>query len=272
MEGWIKIYRKIMNWEWFDVPEMVALWVHLLINANLEAKVWHGIDIPRGSFVTSRKALAEESGLSEQQIRTCLARMTETNEITIKSTNKYTLVTINNFDNYQPRKEDIQPAEQPTVQPTINQQSTTTKEYKNIITDTNSAPARENSAPESWRFISSVRRFSLNNNPDLIADFKRDLFRGEVEALAVEVGMTEREREKFISWWTEHDPGKERIRAEFEAVFNVRDRMRTWMDRNQPKVVQTAQKSRMDQFESNMKYIHDFYNGNQQSTTAPDEQ
>ena len=272
MEGWIKIYRKIMNWEWFDVPEMVALWVHLLINANLEEKVWHGINIPRGSFVTSRKALAEESGLSEQQVRTCLSRMTETNEITTKATNKYTLITINNFDNYQPRKEDIQPAEQPTTQPTINQQSTTTKEYKNIITDTNSAPARDDSAPETWRFISSVRRFSLNNNPDLIADFKRDLFRGEVEALAVEVGMTARDREKFISWWTEHDPGKEMIRAEFEAVFNVRDRMKTWMDRNQPKAAQAGQKSRMDQMEDNMKFINAYFDAKQPSTTAPDEQ
>ena len=272
MEGWIKIYRKIMNWEWFDVPEMVALWVHLLINANLEEKVWHGINIPRGSFVTSRKALAEESGLTEQNVRTCLSRLISTNEITIKSTNKYTMVTINNFDNYQPRKEDYQPAEQPTIQQSTNQQLTTTKEYKNIdITDTN-APARDSSSAGSWRFVTSVQRFALHNNPDKIAEFKRDLFRREVEVYAVEVGMPARDQEKFVSWWTEHDPGKEKIRAEFENVFNIPDRMRTWMDRNTTRGTQPAQKSRMDSLQDDMNFIHEFFNGKQQSTAAPDEQ
>ena len=29
--GWIKIYRSLLYWEWADVPEMVALWVRLII-------------------------------------------------------------------------------------------------------------------------------------------------------------------------------------------------------------------------------------------------
>ena len=272
MESWIKLYMKLKNWEWYDVPEMVALWVHLLLNANLEEKVWRGITIPRGSFITSRKALSEESGLSEQEVRTCISRLVSTNEITINPTNRFTIITINNFDSYQPKKDSGQPTEQPTNQPAINQQSTTTIEYKNIITDTQDTPAREDSAAGSWRFVSSVQRFALHNNPDEIAEFKRGLFRREVEVYAVEVGMPAREQEKFVSWWTEHDPGKEKIRAEFEAVFNVPDRMKTWMDRNTTRGAQPAQKSRMDQFEDNMKFINDFFDGKQSSTAAPDEQ
>ena len=36
--GWIKIHRKLLEWEWADDPNMVALWIHLLLNANLTDK------------------------------------------------------------------------------------------------------------------------------------------------------------------------------------------------------------------------------------------
>ena len=41
--GWIKIYRSLLYWEWADVPEMVALWVRLIIRATHEVTQWHGI-------------------------------------------------------------------------------------------------------------------------------------------------------------------------------------------------------------------------------------
>lgn len=275
MEGWIKIYRKITDWQWFDVPEMVALWVHLLINANLEEREWRGVTIPRGSLVTSRKALAEESGLSEQQVRTCLSRLISTNEITIESTNKFTIITITNFDSYQPRKEDNQPAQQPTTQPTINQQSTTTKEYKNNNITLPNAPAREETATDSWRFISSARRWFFGGDADRIAEYKRQMFAKEVEECAVEVGMPAQQQDAFIRWWTEHTPGNENIRADYEAVFNTADRMRVWMDRNAPKAGSAApkpQKSRMDQMEDNLKFINAFFDGKQSNTAAADDQ
>ena len=40
--GWIKIYRSLLYWEWADVPEMVALWVRLIIRFYFEAdrEIW----------------------------------------------------------------------------------------------------------------------------------------------------------------------------------------------------------------------------------------
>ena len=269
MEGWIKIHRSIEEWEWASNPLMYYFWVRLLVKVNYEDKEWQGEIVKRGSMVTSLSKLAAEFHLSVKQVRVFLDRLKKGKQVDIITARKWTKIIICKYDDYQVlghnegQKDGTQRA----------RRRATTKEDKNInnISGQN-APARENSAPESWRFISSVRRFSLNNNPDLIADFKRDLFRGEVEALAVEVGMTARDREKFISWWTEHDPGKEMIRAEFEAVFNVRDRMRIWMDRNQPKAAQAGPKSRMDQMEDNMKFINAYFDGKQPSATAPDEQ
>ncbi|MCQ2105905.1 MAG: hypothetical protein MJZ26_08945 [Fibrobacter sp.] len=139
MEGWIKLHRGLLDWEWADKPEMVALFVHLLCMANTEDHEWHGTMVERGQIVTGRKELSKKTGISEQTIRTCINRLKSTNTITIKATNKYSIITICNFDKYQlADKADNQTANQQTNQqltnnqPTTNQQLTTLKEYKNI--------------------------------------------------------------------------------------------------------------------------------------------
>ena len=53
--GWIKIYRSLLYWEWADVPEMVALWVRLIIRATHEDTQWHGVTISRGHINTDHR-------------------------------------------------------------------------------------------------------------------------------------------------------------------------------------------------------------------------
>lgn len=271
-EGWVKLYRKFLDWEWHTSPETVSLLLHLILMANHEDKKWEGITIKRGQLVTTRDNLSETTGLSVQTIRTCINRLKSTNEITSTSTNKYTIITISNYDRYQAREDCNQPALQPALQPTTNQQLTNNnKNVRNILYSTQeNAPAY---AREDWRFISSVRRSVLGNDPDKIAEYKKEIFRKEVSALAEKVGMDRQQQEDFVSWWTERSPGQEKIRAEFEVAFDMESRMRSWMKREKPRSrqVTTQPKSRMDQFEENMKFINDFFDG-QYTTSNPDEQ
>jgi len=119
--GYIRLWRKLNDWEWISDPNVVLVFIHLLLDINFKDKKWHGIDIPRGSVLVGRKSLAKKVGLSEQSIRTALTKLKSTNEITIKSTNKYSLISINNYNLYQ------QTTNKTTDnQPAINQQSTTT--------------------------------------------------------------------------------------------------------------------------------------------------
>ena len=69
---WIKLHTKLLDWEWASCPETIALWIHILLRANYETKRWQGVEIPRGSLVTSLSKLALETGLSVSQIRTNL--------------------------------------------------------------------------------------------------------------------------------------------------------------------------------------------------------
>lgn len=98
--GYIKLDRAIENWRYKTKPNYVALWVELLLRANHSAKKWNDIVIERGQFVTSYESLQKGTGLSLQQIRTIFNKLKE-EEITIKTTNKYSLITIVNYDKYQ---------------------------------------------------------------------------------------------------------------------------------------------------------------------------
>lgn len=101
MSGWIKLHRDLVEWEWHNKPEMVALWVFLLLKANHQAQKWHGVNVDRGQVLTGLHRLNEQTGISIQTIRTCLNRLKSTGEITIKSTSRFSLITINKYDTYQ---------------------------------------------------------------------------------------------------------------------------------------------------------------------------
>lgn len=137
MEGWVKIHRGMLDWEWYGDTNVVRLFFHLLLKANYEEKRWQGNIVGRGQLVTGRVELAEQTGLTEQQVRTALSKLKSTGEITIKTTNKYSVITICNYARYQDTEQQCQPTEQPTnnqqttnKQPTNNQQITTTQEIK----------------------------------------------------------------------------------------------------------------------------------------------
>ena len=139
MASWIKIFRELLQWEWFEKAEMVQLFIYLLLKASCEDKQWQGITVKRGQLVTSNGSMRRDLKLSEQQIRTCIKRLISTGEITYQSTNRYVIITICNYDKYQENKsvanEPIN--EQANTIPTdeqraINGQTTTSKEIKNI--------------------------------------------------------------------------------------------------------------------------------------------
>lgn len=140
MAGWIKIYNKFLQWEWFDIAEMVQLFLYLLLNANYKDVVWRGIVVKRGQLITSRDKIGKDLRLAERKVRTCISRLKSTGEISIKTTNKYSIVTICKYDDYQNEDNIKRPAERPTERPSNDRQTTgqttgqttTSTEYKNI--------------------------------------------------------------------------------------------------------------------------------------------
>lgn len=133
MEGWIKIHRKILDWEWYEDANILGLWIHLLLKANWEDKKWKGIVIPRGSLVTSRQHLAEETNLSEQQIRKILKLLENNQQITIKTTNKYTLISIVKYNIYQLNENENNQQNNQQINQQITNKEPQLKNNKNIF-------------------------------------------------------------------------------------------------------------------------------------------
>lgn len=101
MCGWIKIYRSLLNWEWFQKPEMVQLFVYLLLKASVEDRKWQGIAVSRGQLVTSIATICRDLSLSTKKVRNCLEHLKNTQAISIKTTNKFSVITICNYATYQ---------------------------------------------------------------------------------------------------------------------------------------------------------------------------
>lgn len=129
MDGWIKLHRKMLEWEWYNDNNTKIVFLHLLLTVNHKEKMWQGISIKRGQKITSIKHLAEETNLTVRQIRTALDKLKSTNEITIKTTNKYSLVTIEKYSNYQSTENENDKQDDKQK----NNQTTTNKNEKNIL-------------------------------------------------------------------------------------------------------------------------------------------
>ena len=99
--GYIKLHRKLLDWGWYKDPNTKAVFLHLLLTANFTESEYMGVKIYPGQTVIGCKALAKALGMSEQNIRTALTHLKSTNEITIKVTNKFSVVTIVGWEKYQ---------------------------------------------------------------------------------------------------------------------------------------------------------------------------
>jgi len=128
---WVKLYDNILRWEWFTDSKMVHFFIYLLVKASYNETRHKGTDIVPGQLPFGRDAASRETGLSVQNIRTCVKRLKSTNEITIETSSKGSIITIVRWKEYQGITSNLT-----NKQPTSNQQVTTTKkerkkEYKN---------------------------------------------------------------------------------------------------------------------------------------------
>ncbi len=139
-EGFIKIHRKILKWEWYEDVNVVKLFLHCLILANHKPKSWKGIAIERGEFITSLGNLAKGSGLSVRQVRTALGKLKATNEVTSEATNNFTLIKVNEYNTYHEKgKKSDMPNDNQSAneRQTNDKRAATTKNVKNVKNDKN---------------------------------------------------------------------------------------------------------------------------------------
>lgn len=223
--GWIKLHRKILDWEWFTSPSTLQLFIYLLLRANKEDKKWRGILIKRGQLVTSVATISEETKLSTQQVRTSLNRLKSTNEITSKTTNRFTLVTVCKYESYQLYDEAEQQTKQQALQQTNNKQITNKqqqlKNNKNI----------RNNKKES--ILTNVRIDEKATDAPVVAttttddmELRKEKFYQSLVPYVAKYGKDM--VRAFYDYWTEKTYGGRKMRFEKQQAFEISKRLATW--------------------------------------------
>ena len=132
LNGFVKLHRKMIEWGWYSDCVVKDVFLHILMVAAFKPGQYRGHDIQPGQAIIGRKKMAEELGFSEQQVRTALKKLESTGEISLFSTNKFTIATVENWAFYQ--GDESEGNQQVTNnQPTNNQQVTNNQPHlKNV--------------------------------------------------------------------------------------------------------------------------------------------
>lgn len=127
---YIKVFRRMLKWEWYTDTNTKVLFLHCLLKANWRDTKWRGRVVRRGEFITSLPSLSKETGLTVQEVRTALNHLKSTGELTDKTYSKFRVITINSYDEYQTINR------QSNRQSTGNQQATNRQVTADIINST----------------------------------------------------------------------------------------------------------------------------------------
>ncbi len=205
MEGWVKIHRQLMNWRWWDSDKHLRLFITLLIKANHSETQWRKTTIKPGSLLTGRKQLSKWSGLSERQIRTILRDFEATSEVTIKTTSKFSIITLLNWHMYQDQ-EKARPGKRPGKRPTSDQQVTTSKnvkEWKEVYGTCGDLLSFLDPEIQTW--VSKVTKPTVKR---WLSKYGQEVLQSEIEkAYDWDSGLPTSKRKKkigqFVSNWLE---------------------------------------------------------------------
>ena len=150
-EGFIKLYRKMLEWGWYDDGPTKDVFIHLLLIASYEDKAYRGIALERGQVVATVAEISKQTGLSRQQIRTAISKLISTSEVTTSKDGKYTVFTVKNYADYQAANQNSNQRatnEQPLSNHFSNTEKVRSKEYTPY-----NPPQGDKSVPVSKRFV-----------------------------------------------------------------------------------------------------------------------
>ena len=142
--GYIKLWRKSFDSGLHYGSKTWLLWTYILCNATHKEIPMHingkTITLNPGDFLTGRKKLSAELMISERGIRTRLEHLESYGNIKIKATNRFSIISVVNWDIYQSDNPDSdQQNDQQNVQQLTNNRPAGDhkQEHKNVKNEKN---------------------------------------------------------------------------------------------------------------------------------------
>ena len=132
MNNWLKLNRSILTSSVFDNPKLLKVWIWCLCKAShkphdqvVGQQVQH---LEAGQFIFGRHTASEELKIPESTVNDYMKLLQKMQNINIKSNNKYSVVTVENWALYQGDHHGFQQQirQQTDNKPTTNRQQTDT--------------------------------------------------------------------------------------------------------------------------------------------------
>jgi len=175
LQGWIKLHRKIRSNAIFNDLQLFRLWVICLTEATHK-----GYDQPlgrqllrveQGQFITGRfdlhemynRGLKPKDRVAEKTVWRWLEKLQELEYLTIKTTNKYSIVSIDNWALYQGNEFDgdqLNDQQMTNKCPTNDQLMTTNKNVKNVKNDNNNTTTNKDDVDIIAEEYQALRRMA----------------------------------------------------------------------------------------------------------------
>lgn len=100
--GYIKLFRQIEDWRFWDSPKHTQVWVHLLIKANWkETGYKYGQELKPGETVITLRSFAEECGISRSTLVRVLNDLQEAQQIDRSLRQGKTFIKVHNYAVFQ---------------------------------------------------------------------------------------------------------------------------------------------------------------------------
>lgn len=224
LNGWVKLHRQIINWEWFKKPETLSVFIYCLTRANIADGSWRNIAYKRGQFITSLETIHKDTGLSIQQTRTALKHLISTGEITSESTSQYRIITVCKFSDYQQTPDESN--KQYNSQSTNNQQTDSSEPNKQLTI------GREEGEVEEKRRGRKERKISFNKDKKKSSFIPPTL--QEVADYLSQKGITSFTAQSFIAYYE-----KDNWKAGRKAITDWRKKVDEWTERNRSNTSKT---------------------------------
>lgn len=259
----------MVDWEWYSDTNTFRLFFHLLLTANSEDKRWQGIVIKRGQVVISYDTISKRLGLSIRQARTSLAKLISTNEITKQTTNRYTLVTISKYEDYQQNPNDERQAKSQAERQANDKQTTSDLTLKRQQHKKNKK--KEDKEELSFTIVHESKKsvaLATPHSQALLEKRTKDFYESLVPFVQFYGKDIVRE---FFDYWSEPNKSKTKMRMELERTWCVERRLATWAKRESEygrKNNQTSNDSKPTKAERDA----EFFRHVQEELAKPDEE
>lgn len=221
------MFRKFKAWGWYQDYVVKDVFIHLLLTANVKATPWRGRILAEGQVVIGAQKLADELGFSRQQVRTALDKLKSTNEITTEATNRYTVITIVNWRDYQSEKKYLTNNLTRNVtikQPTDNQQITNKQPQNKNRENIKNKKNREKREGTLSRFGQFKNVLLTDSELENLRSHYPDVYEKKIERLSRYIESTGKDYDNHYAVlcdWIERDYEKDKPKPKSKTSYDM---------------------------------------------------